>query len=69
MVGRTYPKFNFLKIDIGIRLMLTPKSHGAFSKTAFPIAQGIVKLPGSLSLGGSFFCNIELHSSDKENVS
>ena len=44
MVGRASPKFNFLKIDIGIRLMPAPKSHKAFSKTASPIAQGIVNL-------------------------
>ena len=69
MVGRASLKFNFLKIDIGIRLMLAPKSHKAFSKNASPMAQGIVKLLGSLSFGGSFFCNIALHSSDKETVS
>ena len=35
MVGCAFPKFNFLKINIGIRLMLAPKSHKAFSKTSY----------------------------------
>ena len=39
-------------IDSGIRLMLAPKWQRAFSKTEFPMEQGMVKLPGSLSLGG-----------------
>ena len=61
VVGRASPKFNFLKIDSGIRLMLAPKSQRAFSKTEFPMAQGMVKLSGSLSLGGNFFYSMELH--------
>ena len=47
-----FSQIQLLDIDSGIRLMLTPKSHRAFSKTEFPMAQGMVKLPGSLSLGG-----------------
>ena len=69
VVGRASPKFNFLKIDRGIRLMLAPKSQRVFSKTQFPMAQGMVKLPGSLSLGGNFFCSMALQSSERATVS
>ena len=37
VVQHASPKFNFLKIENGIRLMLAPKSHKAFSKTASPM--------------------------------
>ena len=49
--------------------MLAPRSHNALSKNESPMVQEIVKLPGSLSLGGSFFYKIALHSSVKAVIS
>ena len=54
MVGRASPNPNRLNIDSGMRLILTPRSHKAFSKMEFPIVHGMVKLSGSLSFCGSF---------------
>ena len=45
VVGLASPKPNFLNIDRGIRLILAPRSHSASSNTAFPMEQGMVKLP------------------------
>jgi len=44
-----------LKRDKGNKLTLAPKSHSALSMVSLPIAQGMAKLLGSLSLGGGFF--------------
>jgi len=60
---------NWLKIDKGIRLMLAPKSQRAFSKCDSMMVQGIVKLLGSLSFGGSFLKTMAKHSSLRANVS
>ena len=46
-MGVSSPKLSLLTIDKGIKLMLAPKSHNAFTISEFPIVQGIVKLPGS----------------------
>ena len=69
MVGRASPNPNRLNIDSGIRLMLAPRSHKAFSKMEFPIVHGMVKLPGSFSFCGSFRCKMALHSSVRFTVS
>ena len=49
MVGRASPYPNCLNIDRGMRLILAPRSHKAFSKMEFPIVHGIVKLPGFIA--------------------
>ena len=69
IVGCASPNFNFLKIDHGMRLMIATRSHRDFSKTKFPIAQGMVKLLGSFSLGGNFFYSMALHSLERATVS
>ena len=69
MVGRASPNPNRLNIDSGMRLILAPKSHKAFSKMEFPIVHGIVKLPGSLSFCGSFRCKMAQHSLVRLTVS
>ena len=69
MVGRASPNPNRLNIDSGMRLMLAPRSHKAFSKMEFPIVHGMVKLLGSLSFCGSFHCKMALHSSVRFTVS
>ena len=69
MVRRASPNPNSLNIDSGIRLILAPRSHKAFSKMEFPIVHGIVKLPGSFSFCGSFRCRMALHSSVRFTVS
>lgn len=63
VVGFTSPIPNLLKTEKGIRLMFARRSHKTLSNVISPITQGIVKLPGSLSFGGSFFGRIALHSS------
>ena len=68
MVDFGSPNFSLLKIESGIKLMLAPKSQRAFPDTQVPIENGIAKLLGSQSFGGSFFCRIALHSSVKEMV-
>src|SRR4051812_12264146 len=50
-------------------LTLAPRSQRAFSNFRLPIVQGIEKLPGSLSLGGSFFFSSALLSSVNITVS
>ena len=62
MVRRASPNPNCLNIDSGMRLILAPRSHKAFSKMEFPIVHGIVKLLRSLSFYGSFRCRMALHS-------
>ena len=69
MVGRASPNPNRLNIDSGMRLILAPRSHKAFSKMEFPIVHGIVKLPRSFSFCGSFRCKMALHSSVRFIVS
>ena len=54
VVGRASPNPKHQNMDRGMRLILAPKSHKALSKIAFPMVQGIVKLPGSFSFCGSF---------------
>ena len=54
VVGRASPNPNRLNIDSGMRLILAPISHKAFSKMEFPIVHDIVKLSGSLSFYGVF---------------
>ena len=63
MVRRASPNPNRLNIDSGMRLILAPRSHKAFSKMEFPIVYGIVKLSGSFSFCGSFCCRMALHFS------
>ena len=46
-MGVSSPKLSLLSTDRGIKLMLAPESHKAFPMSAFPIMQGIVKLPRS----------------------
>ena len=46
MVGRASPNPKRLNIDSGMRLILAPISHKAFSNMEFPIVHGIVKLLG-----------------------
>ena len=46
-MGVSSPKLSLLTTDKGIRLILTPESHGVFPISEFPIVQGIVKLLGS----------------------
>ena len=69
MVGRASPSLIRPNIDSGMRLILAPRSHKAFSKMEFQIVHGIVKLPGSLSFCGSFLCRMALHSSVRFTVS
>lgn len=52
------PKLSVLKIDKGIKLIHTPKSHNTHSNTTFLIKHGMVKLPQSLSLVGNFFVRL-----------
>src|SRR5436189_5501641 len=61
--------FNFLNKEYGKMLTLAPRSQRAFSNFRLPIVQGIEKLPGSLSLGGSFFLSSALLSSVNITVS
>ena len=68
MVGRASPNPNHLKIDSGVRLILAPISHKAFSKMEFPIVHDIVKLSGSFNFCGSFRCRMALHSSVRFTV-
>jgi len=53
---------SLLKIDKGIILMLAPRSQRALSKCNSLMVQGIVKLPWSLSFGGSFLRTMAEHS-------
>ena len=69
MVGRASPNPNHVNIDSGMRLILAPISHKAFSKMEFPIVHGMVKLLGSFSFCGSFHCRMALHSSLRFTVS
>ena len=46
-VGVSSPKLSLLATDGGIKLILAPESYGAFLMSAFPIIQGIMKLPRS----------------------
>ena len=69
MVRRASLNLNRLNIDSGMRLILAPKSHKAFSNMEFPIVYGIVKLSGSFSFYGSFRCRMALHSSVRFTVS
>ena len=69
MVGRASPNPNCLNIDSGMRLILAPISHKAFSKMEFPIVHGMVKLPGYFSFYGSFRCRMVLHFSVRFTVS
>ena len=69
MVERASPNPYRLNIDSGMRLILAPRSHKAFSKMEFPIVYGIVKLPGSFSFCGSFRYRMALHSSVSFTVS
>ena len=68
IVGLASPKPSFLKMERGIKLMLAPRSQNALSNTTFPIEHGIMKLPISLSFGGTFFYNMALHSSESAIV-
>ena len=68
MVRRASPNPNRLNIDSGMRFILAPISHKAFSKMEFPIMHGIVKLLGSFSFCGSFLYIMELHSSARFTV-
>ena len=69
MVRRASPNPNRLNIDSGMRLILAPRSHKAFSKIEFPIVHGMVKLPRSLSFCGSFLCRMAQHSSVRFTLS
>nr|GEV80187.1 hypothetical protein [Tanacetum cinerariifolium] len=50
LVGFGSPSPNFSHIELGIRLILAPKSAKALSMCKSPISQGIAKLPGSFPL-------------------
>ena len=50
-----YPIPNLSLRDKGIKLTLSPKSNMTFSMVSDPMAQGMEKLSGSLSLGGNLF--------------
>src|ERR1044072_5468901 len=63
IVGVTSPISSLSDIVRGIRFILAPKSHRAFSMATPSMLTGTVKLPGSFNLGGSFLCRIALHSS------
>ena len=68
VVGRASPNPNRLNIDSGMRLILAPRSHKAFSKMEFPIVHDIVKLSGSFNFCGSFCYRMALHSSVRFTV-
>ena len=53
-VGFNSPIAILLQRDKGNKLILAPKFHMALSMVSLPITQGIEKLPGSPSFGGSF---------------
>lgn len=55
LVGFGSPHPSFFIIEMGIKFILAPKSHKALPMSTGPMEQGIVKAPGSFSLGGSFF--------------
>ena len=63
VVGCGSPIFRRLQKERGIMLTLAPKSHKDLPMNSFPIVQGIVILPGSLSFWGSLFWMTALHSS------
>ena len=63
------PNPSRLNMDNGVRLILAPRSHKAFSKVEFSMVQGIVKLLGSFSFYGSFLCKMALHSSVRFTIS
>src|ERR1044072_4037030 len=69
IVGVTSPISSLSNIVRGIRFILAPTSHRAFSMATPSMLTGTVKLPGSFNLGGSFLCRIALHSSDNIIVS
>jgi hypothetical protein len=46
---------NLSKTNLGIRLTLAPRSHNVFLNLIFPKEQGMVKLLGSLNIGGKLF--------------
>ena len=54
VVRRASPNPKRLNMDKGMRLIQAPKSHNALSNIAFPMVQGIVKLPESFSFCGIF---------------
>src|ERR1044072_5422858 len=63
IVGGTSPISSLSNIVRGIRFILAPKSHRAFSMATPSMLTGTVQLPGSFNFGGSFLCRIALHSS------
>ncbi|GJX78250.1 reverse transcriptase domain-containing protein [Tanacetum coccineum] len=55
LIGFRLPSPNLLNKEYGITLILAPRSSKALLIEWFPIVQGRMKLPGSLSFGGSLF--------------
>jgi len=68
MVGLSFPMWSLLHIEWGIRLTLGPRSYKARLMEISPTAQGMEKIPVSLSLGGSLFWRIALHSSLRKTM-
>ncbi|GKA63911.1 hypothetical protein Tco_0763517 [Tanacetum coccineum] len=55
LVGLRVSRESFAYREYGIRLMLAPRSDKALHEKVLPKVQGIRKLPGSPSLGGTLF--------------
>ncbi|KAK2382700.1 hypothetical protein QL285_070217 [Trifolium repens] len=55
LVGHKSPNLSLSHMDMGIKLILAPKSHRALSIMYGPITQGMEKLPGFCSLEGILF--------------
>jgi len=55
VVGFKSPTWSFLQMEYGMRLALAPRSHSALLMETSLTEQGIKKLSGSRSLGGSLF--------------
>ena len=55
VIGTNSFNLSFLATDKGISETLAPKLHKALETSISPMVQGIEKLPGSRSFGGSLF--------------
>ncbi|KAJ0443688.1 hypothetical protein HanIR_Chr16g0823551 [Helianthus annuus] len=63
LVGCGLPNSSRLNIEVGIRLMLAPKSASVLLIGDPPIEQGMVKLLGSIFFWGSLLRSAAEHSS------
>lgn len=52
LLDMIFPKFNYLSLSRGIRLILNPKSHRTCGIFTLPVVHEMVNLPGSFSFAG-----------------